>query len=416
MTKRKWLALVALFGALTLVTAACANDEEGGGGETGPTGTGPTGPTAADRIEVTVHFQGALTGDYNYLVIPAFQGAQLRANEFNAEAGFPATITMVQGDTQGDPANAPPVVDAVVSDASAVAVIGPAFSGESEASGDTYNEAGIPFVTPSATNPGLADKGWDYWYRGVANDAGQGALAGRYLDEVLGVANVFVSHDKGTYGQGLAEVVRTTLDGAGVDVAGFEGIQSGSSDFSAFISTVEASGADALFFGGYDADFGKIVKQARDAGLDIPLMSADGSTSSTFLSLAGDAAEGVHLVCPCNLAGDFTAKYQGEYGGDASAVPIYAAEGYDALSVVGEGIRYAISEKGAASAEEIRAGIKEYLDSLTVDAPYQGVAKQIAFDPGTHELASADPDALYYFYSVQGGVITPLGSAPEVLG
>lgn len=414
MAKRKWLALGALFGALVLVTAACA-DEDGGGGETGPTGTGPTGETAVERVDVTVHFQGALTGDYNYLVVPAFQGAQLRADEFNAEAGFPATITLVQGDTQGDPANAPPVVDAVVSDADAVAVIGPAFSGESEASGDTYNEAGIPFVTPSATNPGLAEKGWDYWYRGVANDAGQGALAGRYLDEILGVSNVFVSHDKGTYGQGLAEVVRTTLEDADVGVAGFEGIQSGSSDFSAFISTVEASGADALFFGGYDADFGKIVKQGRDAGLDIPMMSADGSTSSTFLSLAGDAAEGVHLVCPCNLAGDFTAKYQAEYGGDASTVPIYAAEGYDAMSVIGEGIRQAIGQ-GAASPEDIRAGIKAYLDSLTVDAPYQGVAKQIAFDPTTHELASSDPDALYYFYSVQGGVITPLGSAPEVLG
>lgn len=412
MRKRTWLVLVALLGVLTLVAAACGGDEDGGGGETGTTGTGATG---GERMSVNVHFQGALTGDYNYLVIPAFQGAQLRANELNEEAGFPATITLVQGDTQGDPANAPPVVEAAVGDPDAVAVVGPAFSGESEASGDTYNEAGIPFVTPSATNPGLAEKGWDFWYRGVANDAGQGALAGQYLAEILGAKNVFVSHDKGTYGQGLAEVVRSTLEDAGVDVAGFEGIQTGASDFSAFISTVEASGADALFFGGYDADFGKIVKQGRDAGLDIPFMSADGSTSSTFLSLAGDAADGVHLICPCNLTGEFTAKYQAEYGGEASTVPIYAAEGYDVMSVIGEGIRSAI-EQGATSPEEIRTGIKEYLDTLTVDAPFEGVAKPIAFDPATHELASADPDALYYFYTVEGGEIKPLGSAPEVLG
>lgn len=190
----------------------------------------PEGPE--EKIPVSVWFQGALTGDYNYLVVPAFQGAQLRATELNAEADFPASITVKQGDTQGDPANAPPVVELVVSDGQTVAVIGQAFSGESEASGDTYNDAAIPFVTPSATNPALADHGWDYWYRGVANDAGQGALAGQYLADIVGAQSVFVSHDKGTYGQGLAEVVKDTLEGAGVDVAGFEGIETGATDFS----------------------------------------------------------------------------------------------------------------------------------------------------------------------------------------
>jgi branched-chain amino acid transport system substrate-binding protein len=404
--KRRYLSLLVLVAALSLVAAACEDDDGGGGGG---------GDGAAEKIDVTVHFQGALTGDYNYLVVPAYQGALLRANELSADEGFPANIEVVQEDTQGDPANAPPVVEKVVGDPDAVAVVGPAFSGESEASGDTYNDAAIPFVSPSATNPGLAEKGWDFWYRVVADDAGQGSLAGQYLAEIIGAQSVFVSHDKGTYGQGLAEVVRDTLEGSGIDVAGYEGIETGTTDFSAFISDVEASGADAVFFGGYDADFGKIVKQGRDAGLDIDMMSADGSTSSTFLELAGDQAEGTHLICPCNLGGGFTETYQAEYGGEASAVPIYAAEGYDAMSVVGEGIRYAIEENGASTAEEIRAGIKEYLDTLTVDNPFDGVSKQVAFDEN-HNLTSGDPDALYYFYRVEGGEMTALGPAPEVLG
>lgn len=403
MSKRRYLTWLVLVAALSLVAAACEDEGDGGGG----------GPV--EKVDVTVHFQGALTGDYNYLVVPAYQGALLRANELSADESFPANIDVVQGDTQGNPENAPPVVEAVVSDTDAVAVIGPAFSGESEASGDTYNEAGIPFVSPSATAVSLAEKGWDFWYRVVADDSGQGTLAGQYLAEVVGVQNVFVSHDKGAYGQPLAEQVRTTLEDSGVDVAGFEGIESGATDFSAFISDVEASGADALFFGGYDADFGKIVKQARDAGVDIDMMSADGSTSSTFLDLAADQAEGTHLVCPCNLGGDFSAKYQAEYGGEASSVPIYAGEGYDAMSVVGEGIRHAIEDNGATDAEGIRSGIKEYLDTLTVDNPYEGVSKEIAFDEN-HNLTAADPNALYYFYTVEGGEMTALGPAPEVLG
>jgi branched-chain amino acid transport system substrate-binding protein len=407
MKKHGWLATVALLGVLVLVAAACSKEE--GGGAT------PSGATPSERVGVTVYFQGALTGDYNYLVTPSYQAAQLRFKELNADSSYPATITLVGEDTQGDPANAPPVVEEVVGDPDAVAVIGPAFSGESEASGDTYNEAGIPFVTPSATNPGLAEKGWTYWYRGVANDSGQGALAGQYIADVIKAKKVFVVHDKGTYGQGLAQIVRDTLTSKGVDVASFEGIESGSEDFSALVTKVQASGADFLFFGGYDADFGKIVKQARDAGVDIGYMSADGSTSSTFLQLAGDAANGVNLICPCNISGDFSKKYNAEYGGAASAVPVYAAEGYDVASMIGDGIKTAI-EGGATAPADIRAGIKTYLDGLTIDSPYQGVGKQIAFDPTTHELAAADPSSLYYFYKVENGKIESLGSAADVLG
>src|SRR6185436_18203783 len=116
--------------------------------------------------------------------------------------------------------------------------------------------------------------------------------------------------------------------------------------YSALISDIEASGADTVFYGGYDADFGKLLKQAHDAGLDVTWMSGDGSVSSTLLDTAGDGAEGVYLSIPSNI---------------------------------GEDIKEAI-DGGATDAVGIRAGIKDYLDSLTVDNPFQGEAKPIAFD------------------------------------
>jgi branched-chain amino acid transport system substrate-binding protein len=307
------------------------------------------------------------------------------------------------------------VVTEVVGDPETVGVVGPGFSGESEASGDSYEGAQIPFVTGSATNPILGQKGWTYWYRAIANDDDQGNPAALYLANILKDKKVFVTHDKSTYGQGLAEVVRDVLGQNGVDVVGFEGVEDTAEDFSALISDVQAAKPEAVYFGGYDYTFGKIVKQAREAGFTGTMMSGDGSLSTTTIDLAGDGLTDVVLTCPCNIAGDFITKYNDAYGGKASTVPIYAAEGYDVATMFGEGIKQAI-EGGATTPEEIRVGIKTYLDTITTDSPFQGVAKSYAFDPATHELAADDRLALIYFYKGTVGKIDLLGAAPDVLG
>jgi len=392
--------------AFSLIAAACGNDDEG---------DGDTGGGAVEKVDVSVYFQGALTGPYNYLVIPSFQGAQLAIDELNADPDFPATITLKKGDTQGSGDNAPPVLEEATGDETTVAVIGPGFSGESAVSGDTYNDSQIPFISPSATNTALHDEGWDYWYRGVGNDAAQGGIAGEFIADSVKPSKVFIAHDKSEYGQPLAETVQSTVEDAGIEVVGFEGIESGQEDYSSFVSTLKSSGADFMFFGGYDADFGKIVKQARDEGVDIPLMSGDGSLSSTTLDLAGDGATDVFLIAPTNISGDFVTKYNDEVGGDASSVPVYAAEGYDVATLVGNGIKDAID--GGASGDDIqgiRDGIKAYFDGLT-DAPFEGVAKAYAFDD-THEIATDDPKKLFYLYKVEDGELSPLGSAEDLLG
>lgn len=405
MNGSRWLKLGAALFAFSLLAAGC-------GGSSG-SGTGDTS-AAADKVPVTVYFQGALTGPYNYLVIPSFQAAQIAIDEFNNDPSFPATITLKKGDTQGSGDNAPAVLEEATSDPTTVAVIGPGFSGESAVSGDTYNASKIPFITPSATNTALADNNWEYWYRAVGNDSAQGGLAGKYIATVAKPTNVFIAHDKSEYGQPLAETVKSTVEAAGIKVAGFEGIESGQEDYSSFISTVKSSGADFVFFGGYDADFGKIVKQAREEGLDIPFMSGDGSLSSTTLDLAGPGVSNIFLIAPTNISGDFVAKYNDTVGGDASSVPVYAAEGYDVASLIGNGIKSAID--GGATGDDIqglRDGIKSYLDGLK-DNPFQGVAKPYAFDD-KHEIAADDPSTLFYLYQVQDGKLTSLGSAADLL-
>jgi branched-chain amino acid transport system substrate-binding protein len=403
MKKSRWL--LALLLTLSLVAAACGEDEGGGGG-------GGEGE-ALEKIPVTLYGQGAWSGPYSYLVTPSFQGAQMRIDELNADENFPAEITLEEADTQGDPANAPPVVEKATTDPNTVAIIGPNFSGESAASGDTYEEAGIPFITPSATATSLAEEGWTYWWRACGNDAGQGGLAGEFIVSEK-PSSLFVAHDKSDYGQPLAETVAETAEKGGIDVADIQGVEAGAEDYSSLISAIEDSGADYFFFGGYDADFGKIAKQARDSGLDIPFMSGDGSLSSTFLDLAGAGAEGVTLIAPTNISGDFVDKYNEEAGGEASSVPVYAAEGYDVASLIGEGITQA-REDGAETPEDIRAGIQSYMESLIDGETYEGEAKTYAYDD-KHELAAGDIADLFYLYEATPDGIEPLGSAAEVIG
>ena len=409
--QKRWLTALAVVAVLGLVAAACGEDE---GGSTTTGATGATGATApVEKIDVTVYAQGAWTGPYNYLVVPGIQAAQLHAKELSEDPTYPANITIGTADTQGSGDQAPPVVQNVISDPNTVAVVGPAFSGESLASGDSYEQAGIPFVTQSATLPDLATQGWTYWYRTVAGDVLQGGSDGRFLAEVVGSTKLFVVNDKEAYGKGLADQVVIAATDSGAEIVGNEGVAP-TDDYSALISDIESSGADAVFYGGYDADFAKIVKQGTDAGLSVSWMSGDGSVSSTYLDNAGPGVEGTYLSIASALGGDFVAKYNEAYGSEASAVPVYAAEGYDVMGLIGEGIKQAI-EGGATTPEEIRAGIKAYLDTVTVDSPYQGVAKEIAFDEN-HDLTAADPLTLMFFYQVEDGQITQLGDAATVLG
>jgi branched-chain amino acid transport system substrate-binding protein len=394
---RRWLALLA---AATLVIASCR-----GGGPDG------TEETPAGKPQVIVWFQGALTGDFRSLVLHAFQGAQMRIDELNADEGFPAVVTLARADTQGDRVRAPSIAEDVVAESRTVAVIGPAFSGESETSGDLYEAAGIPFVTPSAMDPALADRGWEYWYRTVGTEEDQAQPMGEWM--AARHTSVFVAHDQSEYGQGLAEAVADAAARGGASIEKVEGIVP-TETYSELIADVEASGAEAFFYGGYDVQTGLIVSQARDAGLDLSIYSGDGSVSTTLLDLAGETATDVFLSCPCNLEGEngFRSRYEDEYG--ESRVPLFAAEGYDAASLIGEGIRSAV-EGGADDPETIRAGIKTYLDSLTIEAPFQGVAKSIAFEDD-HELAALDRRALIFLYEVEPGSISLQGNGADLLG
>jgi branched-chain amino acid transport system substrate-binding protein len=267
-----------------------------------------------------------------------------------------------------------------------VGIVGPAFSGESNSAGPIFAEAGLPTITASATNPALAENGWDTFHRIPGNDASQGPAAAAYIRDVLKSETVFVVDDASEYGAGLAEIVVTELGDA---VVGTDTVQTGQTDFSATITAIRDSGADTVFFGGYYAEAGLLVQQMRGAGVDATFVAPDGVKDPGFIAAAGDAAEGAIITCPClppEEQQEFFTAFEKAFG---SAPATYSAEAYDAANVFLQGILEGNTD---------RESMLKWVNGYEGD----GITKPIKFDE-SGEVA----EIVVWAYRVEGGEIVP---------
>lgn len=372
-SSKAWRAASAAIAA-GLVLSACGTTEDT---------TGSSGDSAQQACDLKIAFFGALTGPAAALGQNIKKGAELAINEYNAD-NADCKVTLVDFDSQGSPDQAPQLAKAAIDDAGVVGVVGPAFSGESAAAGPLFSEAGLPTITPSATNPGLAEEGWDTFHRMLGNDATQGPAAAKYISDVVGATKVFVMDDASEYGKGLADIVKEDLAD---NVVGEDTIQVGQTDFSASVTKATSSGADALFFGGYYAEAALIVSQLRDAGWQGTFVVGDGVKDQAYVDAAKSAAEGTIITCPCvppESAQEFLDAHEAEYGDPPGT---YAAEGFDAANVYLDGIA-----DGVADREAMLEWVNNY------DEP--GVTKQITFDE-----AGEPSEVTVWAYKVENGEI-----------
>jgi branched-chain amino acid transport system substrate-binding protein len=379
--------------ASSLVLAAC-----GGGGE--ETGGAPGGGGSEAAATVKIGVLGDLTGESSGIVIPLRNAAQLAFEEYNATN--PTTkIEMVEYDSQGVPEQATALAQQAINTDKIVGLIGPAFSGESRQVGPILEEGKIPSITASATGPGLAENGWKYWHRIVGNDVTQGGAVADYMTRALGPKNTFVIHDNQEYSKGIADVVAKTLTGSGVTVE-TDVIDPQGSDYASTVNKVKAAAPDAIFYGGYYAQAGRLLKQLRDGGVETQFVSGDGSLDAGLAKGAGGSnADGAVVSCPCLIdptgkAGPASKKLADAYKAKFNAgTAIYSGEGYDAATAFIDAIK-----AGKTDAESINEHFK------TIDLP--GVTKQIKFAENG-EPAEGD----VYVYLFKGGTYTLLGNAKE---
>lgn len=331
-------------------------------------------PTSASADTVVkIGHVAPLTGPIAHLGKDNENGARLAIEHANAQGimigGQKVKFELVGEDDQADPKTGTVVAQKLV-DAKVAGVVGHLNSGTTIPASAIYNQAGLPQISPSATNPKYTQQGYKTAFRVMANDVQQGSVIGTYAVKGLGAKTIAIIDDRTAYGQGLADEVEKAAKAAGAKVVAREFTNDKATDFRAILTKIKSTKPDVIFHGGMDATGGPMLKQMRDLAIKSTFTTGDGGCSPEIIKLAGKAAEGVI----CTQAGlpvdklpnaqrfmtDFTKKY--------GQIQIYSPYSYDAVMVLIDAMKRANSTDPA-----------KYLP-MVASTNLDGVTGKIAFD------------------------------------
>jgi branched-chain amino acid transport system substrate-binding protein len=389
----KWVLPLALVSALTMTACSNESSDNDSGGGLGESGGGET---------YKIAFQGPLSGDNQQLGINEVNAVELAISQANESGNLDFTLELLRADDQGDPAVAPTAAAQVLQDEAVLGVVGPSFSGPTNAVATTYADADMVMISPSATNDTLTTSNYPTFHRVVPPDGLEGTQLAEYLAG-QDYSKMVVIDDLSDYGKGVADTVQATLEKAGVEVQRL-GVDAETTDYGATATTVASAGADAMFYGGYDAQAGQLARALVTAGFTGDKYTGNGGKSSVFTEGAGDAGNGWFFSCGCSdavtapAAQDFTEAYRAEFGDDPST---YSPEAYDAANAMIEAIK-AAAEDGAPTRESVAEAVKG-LD-------YEGITTTVKFDE-SGELDAASQ--VINLFQQEDGVIKILGDIQE---
>ena len=325
------------------------------------------GPVSAQEGEpILIGLQGPMTGDYAYEGQGFQKAVQLLVDQVNEKGGLLGRpVELIVEDDAGDPTQSALVADRLVS-AGVVAVIGAYNSTATEPASEIYNEANILHITPSSTATRLTEKGFGQFFRVCFLDDRQALFAVNALKEVLGAQKIGVLHDNSTYASGLADWTRKYAEEVGLEVAFYDAINPDDQDFSAILTTIGDADLDAVYFTGYHAQGGLLLRQTKELGLDIQWMMGNASNNPEMVQIAGvEAAAGTFITTeplPKDLdypeAQQFVADFEEAYGEPPASVWwLLAAE---AFNVIAAAIEATGSTETDVLAEYLHTEFKDY--------------------------------------------------------
>ncbi len=254
---------------------------------------------AEDVVVVKIGHAGPLTGGIAHLGKDDENGVHLAVDEATAKkikiGGKTVKFEMMSEDDQADPKMGPTIAQKFV-DAKVAGVVGHLNSGVTIPASAVYNQAGLPVISGSATNPKLTEQGFKVVFRTVGRDDQQGPAVAAYIANELKAKKVAIADDATAYGEGLANEVEKTLKAAGVQVVTREKTNDKATDFKAILTKMKGKNPDAIFYGGMDATGGPMIKQARELGIKSVFAFGDGACTSEMSKLGGAASEGMYLL------------------------------------------------------------------------------------------------------------------------
>ncbi len=335
------------------------------------------GTVAAQDLVVKIGHVGPTSGSIAHLGKDNENGARMAIDELNAKGvtigGRKAKFELLPEDDAADPKQGTAAAQKLV-DSKVNGVIGHLNSGTTIPASKLYHDAGIPQISPSATNPRYTRQGYKTAFRVVADDVHLGGTLGRYAVEQLKGQRVAVIDDRTAYGQGVADEFEKGVKGKGGTVVGREFTNDKATDFTAILTSLKGKNPDVVFFGGMDAVAGPMLRQMKQLGINAKFMGGDGICTGELPKLAAGTMADGQVVCAeaGGVEGEFKgsldkfrADYKKKFGID---VQLYAPYVYDAVNVMVAAMQRAGSVDPA-----------KYLPEL-VKSNHKGVTGTIAFD------------------------------------
>jgi branched-chain amino acid transport system substrate-binding protein len=306
----------------------------------------------SDTIKIGVFLP--MTGGVAAYGQGSWQGAQVARDMKPTILGKKVELILV--DDKSDKIEAANAVTRLVEKEKVVAIIGSSISGNTMAGGPIAEKAGVPVVSPTATNP-LVTQGKKYIFRVCFIDPFQGEMAAKYAYETLNKRKAALIIDKAQdYCVGLADFFEKSFTKMGGQIVSKTYCQTGDKDFTAQLSAIKAKNPDVLYMPNYYTEVALAMKQARDLGLDLPVLSGDGAQDKALIDIGKQNVEGLMFTghfekeaASTPLAKKFIPIYEKKFG----KVGTFDVMGADAYFVLTDAIERAKSTEGA----KIRAAL-----------------------------------------------------------
>ncbi|EOT30090.1 ABC transporter substrate-binding protein [Enterococcus saccharolyticus] len=382
-----------LFASLFLL-GACSAGPSGGGSSNGGASGGNTQEGDTIKIGLNLELSGPVAG-YG---TQEKEGVELAVEKINAEGGILGKdVELVVKDNKSDSNEAATAAANLATNDGVVAIIGPATTGASKAAIPNVTKAQVPMITPSGTDDAITvsgDKVQEYVFRSCFQDSFQGVILANYADETLSAKKAVIFGDNSSdYAIGLTKAFESAYDG---EIVLRENFTKNDKDFQAQLTKIKNADFDVLYLPGYYEEAGLIIKQAREMGIEQPILGADGFGDEKMIQLAG--AENVSNVfytghfsalAPANdSVQPFIDAFKEKYGKEPST---FNALAYDAMFMV----KAAIESQDAADSAAITKGLAELKDfvgvtgNITMDANHnpEKSAVVIGFTDGKESSA-----------------------------
>ncbi len=295
------------------------------------------------------------------------EGLNLAIDEVNKEGINGQKFKLVKVDNKSDAAEATNGAIKLVNQDKVVAMIGAATSTNTLAQVQIAQDNKIPLITPTGTNPAITyNKGKlnDYVFRTCFIDPFQGTVAANFAKDELKVDSAAVLIDSASdYAKGLADAFIETFKKNGGKIVTEEAYIAKDTDFRATLTRIKSKNPEFIFVPGYYEEVGLILKQAREMGLDVPIMGGDGWDSPKLIEIAGAKATNNSYITNHYSSGDtdekiqnFLKAYKDKYNGKSPDA--FAALGYDTIFFLADAIKRA----GSTDSEKIQKALTETKD------------------------------------------------------